>query len=254
MIMADLHEIVSFSDTYLRTSEIQDYSGAHNGLQLENNGEVNRIAVAVDASEAVLRKAVASRADLLIVHHGMFWQGVQKISGAYYRKLKFAMDHNLAIYSSHLPLDMHPEVGNNVLLATASKVVKQEPFGDYKGFPLGVKGVFDGDLNRLLETVAQATGSPVHHCPGGSTDCGVVGIITGGAGSEIEKVKSLGIDTFITGEGPHWSYSLAEELGLNVVYAGHYATETFGVKALGDLVATSFGLKAPIYLHHPTGL
>lgn len=252
--MSRLANITNFLDAHLRTAEIKDYSGAHNGLQLENSGEVTHIASAVDASEAVIKKAIAAGANLLLVHHGLFWHGVQKITKAQYRKLKLAMDNDLAIYSSHLPLDIHPEHGNNALLCKALKMNNAVPFGDFKGNSVGLKQALSIGLPELLQEVEKAVKSPVHHCPGGKNEVGMVGVVTGGAGSEVETMKQHGIDTFITGEGPHWSYPLAEELEINLIYAGHYATETFGVKKLGEILQDNDPSLKHSFIHHPTGL
>jgi len=252
--MAKLTDISEYLNEFLKTDSINDYSGAHNGIQLQNNGQVQAVVAAVDASEPVIKKAVDAGADLLIVHHGMFWHGVQKVTGAFYRKLKLAMDHNLAIYSSHLPLDVHPSVGNNVLLANALGLTNLTPFGDYKGISLGVKQKVENSFIEILDRAKTLLGQDVHHCAGGRDAAGTVGVVTGGAGSEVQKMADLGIDTFITGEGPHWSYSLAEELGINMIYGGHYATEVFGVKALSSKISDQFSIRNLTFIDHPTGL
>ena len=251
--MVSLDELVAFLDRELKTASIPDYSGAMNGLQLANGGQVGRIVAAVDASLPVIEAAAAGGPGLLIVHHGMFWQGAQPVTGAFYRKLKIAMEAGLAIYSSHLPLDVHPEWGNNILLARAIGLQDPVPFLDHKGLPIGLRGTWNGSRSELAEALQTALGGPVHLCPGGSEMISSVGIITGGAGSEVAKVAAAGVDTFITGEGPHWSYPLAEELGLNVYYGGHYATETFGVKAIAAVIAEKFGI-SDYFIDHPTGL
>lgn len=251
--MVSLQEVTKFLDRELHIAEIPDYPGALNGLQIENAGEVTKVVSAVDASLPVIEKAVDLGADLLLVHHGMFWQGAQKVTGAVYKKLKLAMDHGLALYSAHIPLDVHPVWGNNILLAQALQMHDTEPFFDWKGIQLGVKQKLDLSRDDLLERVSQAVGAPVHQCPGGSDRVGVVGVITGGAGSEVAAVAAAGIDTFITGEGPHWSYPLAEELGVNLFYAGHYATETFGVRGLTAEISSRFDLDSG-QIDHPTGL
>lgn len=251
--MADLAEIIAFLDQELRTNSITDYSGAMNGLQLANEGKVERIVAAVDASLPVIEKAAAGGPGLLIVHHGMFWQGPQPVTKAYYRKLKTAMDTGLAIYSSHLPLDLHPVFGNNVLLAQSVGLHEMEPFFEQKGQYLGVMGKWSGTLAELVNATENAVGGKVHVCPAGSQNVSKVGIVTGGAGSEVAKAAAEGVDVFITGEGPHWSYSLAEEIGINLLYAGHYATETFGVRAIASEVARKFALPAT-FVDHPTGL
>ena len=251
--MANLTDITDYLDAELRIASIPDYPGAMNGLQIENAGKVTRVAAAVDASLPVFEKAIEDKADLLVVHHGMFWQGAQKITGAVYRKLKMAMDSGMALYSAHIPLDIHPDIGNNRLLANALGMSNCEALFDGKGTQLGVRQKLDVDLNTLKETLTKAVEGEVHVCPGGSKDVGMVGVITRGAGSEIAAIAEEGIDTFITGEGPHWSYPLAEELGVNLLYAGHYATETFGVRALADRLAEKFEVSA-VFVDKPTGL
>lgn len=249
----DLATLTGFLDTELRIGEIADYSGAVNGLQLENGGEVTRLIAAVDASLSVIEAAAAGGPGLLLVHHGMFWQGAQPVRGAVYRKLKIAMDAGLAIYSAHLPLDVHPQWGNNILLAQAIGLRDPVPFLDWKGRPMGLRGGWVGTREQLVAATAAAVGGPVHVCPGGKDRISSVGLVTGGAGSEVAAAAASGIDAFVTGEGPHWSYPLAEELGLNVLYAGHYATETFGVKALAQELSQRFGLPWE-FIDRPTGL
>ncbi|MBK1881601.1 Nif3-like dinuclear metal center hexameric protein [Luteolibacter pohnpeiensis] len=249
--MANLSEIVAFLDEELKTSSIKDYAGAVNGLQLENAGSVERVVAAVDASLPVIEAAAQGGPGLLIVHHGMFWQGVQPICGAVYRKLKSAMNAGLAIYSSHLPLDLHPELGNNVLLAKAIGLSNLAPFMEAKGVAMGMMGEWSGTREELVERVSQSVNGPVHLCPGGNDVIRSVGVVTGGAGSEVAQAK--GVDAFVTGEGPHWSYPLAEELEMNVLYAGHYATETFGVKALAAKISELYGVPWT-FCDHPTGL
>jgi dinuclear metal center YbgI/SA1388 family protein len=251
--MASLQAVTDFLDHELNIAEIPDYPGALNGLQIENGGEVTMVVAAVDASLPIIEKAVAVGGDLLVVHHGMFWQGAQKVTGAVYRKLKLAMDHGMALYSSHIPLDVHPVWGNNVLLAKELGMSEASPFFDWKGIKLGLRQELDISRDELLKRVSNAVGSEVHKCLGGSDRVGMVGVITGGAGSEVAAMAECGIDTFITGEGPHWSYPLAEELGINVFYAGHYATETFGVRAMASELSQKFALTTQ-FIDHPTGL
>ncbi len=251
--MVALDEVVKWLDGELKTSSIEDYPGAMNGLQLANTGEISRIIAAVDASLPVILAAAQGGPGLLIVHHGMFWQGAQPVTGAFYRKLKIAMDANLAIYSSHLPLDVHPEIGNNILMARAILLKEPKPFLDQKGFPIGVRGTWSGSRAELLSSLETALGGRVHLCAGGPENIYEVVIITGGAGSEVAKIAASGVDSFITGEGPHWSYPLAEELGINVFYGGHYATETFGAKALAEITSKRYSISWS-FLDHPSGL
>ncbi len=251
--MASLREIVAFLDAELRIAEIPDYSGAVNGLQLENGGTVTKVAAAVDASLPVVEAAVAGGADLLVVHHGMFWQGAQPLTGAFYRKIKAAMDGGLAIYSAHLPLDVHPVLGNNALMMSELGLYPERSFLPSKGVEIGLVAAADLSREELTARVSAVVEGAVHVCPGGPERVRKIGLVTGGAGSEVAICTTEGIDTFITGEGPHWSYPLAEELGINVLYAGHYATEVFGVKALAGRLAADFALEW-IFIDRPTGL
>lgn len=250
---APLSAIIDAVSAELRLRDIPDYPGAVNGLQLANGGPVTRVAAAVDACLPVVKAAAASGADLLVVHHGLFWSGAQPIVGGLFEKLKMAMDANLAIFSAHIPLDVHPVLGNNAQLAAALGFSETAPFFDWKGIQLGVRASVDLDREALVAAVAAATGETPHCCAGGPSRVRSVGIITGGAGSEIAAMAATGVDTFITGEGPHWSYTAAEELGLNLIYGGHYATETFGVRALAAKIAEDFGLPWE-FIDHPTGL
>ncbi len=253
-VMIELKEIVNHLNRELRISELPDYPGALNGLQLENDGSVTKVAAAVDASLPVFKKAIAAGADLLIVHHGMFWHGAQKLVGAQYEKIKLAIDANMAVYSAHVPLDIHGEWGNNALLAEKVGMLDVEKFHLWKGVMLGLKQKMDLSLDELVGRVEKATGVDVHYCHGRRAEgVGVVGVITGGAGSEVQAMADAGIDTFITGEGPHWSYALAEELGVNVIYGGHYATETFGVLKLIEHLEMKYSI-CNHFVHHPTGL
>lgn len=251
--MTLLADLVSFLDRELRIAEIPDYPGAINGLQLASDSEVPRIISAVDASLPVIEAAAAGGPGLLIVHHGMFWQGMQPVTGPFFRKLKIAMDAGLAIYSAHLPLDIHPVWGNNILLAKAIGLADLQPFFEWKGIHSGLRGSWQGSRADLVQALGDAVGGKVHVCPGGPEDVRSVGLVTGGAGSEVAKAAAAGVDTFISGEGPHWSHPLALELGVNMLLGGHYATETFGVRALADALGEKFGLPAS-FIHQPSGL
>jgi len=251
--MAALEEIVAFLDDELRLGEVPDYPGALNGLQMEGRGEVVRVAAAVDASLPVVRKAVEAGVDLLVVHHGMFWSGPRPVTGAIYEKFKTAMDAGLAIYSAHIPLDIHPVLGNNACLARALELHEVEPFFEWKGIQLGMRGRFAGSRDELVTKCGRVLGSEPHLCPGGRVEAGLVGVISGGCGEQVEAIKEAGIDTFLTGEGPHWSYTAAEEVKLNVLYGGHYLTETFGVRAVMDLLEGEFGIDG-CFIDHPTGM
>jgi dinuclear metal center YbgI/SA1388 family protein len=248
-----LAEIAGFIDALLDIENVPDWPNALNGLQLANMGGVAKIGAAVDAGEPSLRKAIEAGVSLLLVHHGMFWGGLRPLTGAAYRKAALAIEADMAIYSAHLPLDLHPEIGNNALLAGKIGLAPGEPFFLEKGNYLGVKARISIPLDELAARVEKAVGGPVKVIRGGPERTACVGVVTGGAGAEIYKAASEGVDTFITGEGPHWAAVAAEEIGLNLVLAGHYATETFGVKALAARVAEKFGVPWE-FIDHPTGL
>lgn len=250
---ATLSTIVRYCDRLLRTAEIKDYDRAANGLQVENDGTVTCVAAAVDASMVTLRLAASAGADLLVAHHGLFWSASHPWTGRRYEMIQFLIENNLAVYSSHLPLDIHPRLGNNARLCAALGFRNLRPFFFDHGQPIGFQTkarVLRTELCRKLE---DAVGGPVLMIPGGAKYCERIGVVSGGAGSELAKATAEGIDTFITGEGPHWTYALAEDLGMNVFFAGHYATETFGVKALAKHLSARFRVQW-IFVDHPTGL
>ena len=253
MAKASLAQIVRHCDTLLRTRDIKDYDGAVNGLQVENRGAVTRIAAAVDATPATVRKAIAAGADLMIVHHGLFWGSRQPWTGRHYELFRLLLDNDLAIYSSHLPLDAHPTLGNNIRLSSALGLSKLKPFFVSHETTLGFQAVTRIARDELALRVSKAVGGRVEVIPGGPKVCRRIGVVTGGAGGELARAAKEGVDTFITGEGPHWTFALAEELGVNVFYAGHYATETFGVKALAAHLAGKFHMPW-VFVDHPTGL
>jgi dinuclear metal center YbgI/SA1388 family protein len=253
MSKASLTAIVRHCDQLLRTSEVQDYERAANGLQVQNDGSVTRIAAAVDASLATVRLAVGSGADLLLVHHGLFWTPAHPWTGKRYELMRSLLRHNLAVYSSHLPLDAHPRLGNNARLCAALGLKSLRLFFFDHGLHLGFQArarIPRADLARRLQI---ATGAKPLLIPGGPEICRRIGVVSGGAGEELKKAVAEGVDTYVTGEGPHWTYALAEELGINVLYGGHYATETFGVKALAAHLAAKFKLPWS-FVEHPTGL
>ena len=254
-VIMNLSDLIAHLNTALRVAELPDYANAVNGLQLENRtGTVTKAAAAVDATLPVVRKAIAAGADLLIVHHGMFWSGLQPWTGATFERMRLALENNLAVYSVHLPLDVHPELGNNAQIARALGLTPTGGFLEYKGMSVGLTSDVAVPLDQLTARFQSILdGARVHVCAGGPAITRRVGISSGGSGSEVAAAAKAGVDTFITGEGPHWSYTLAEELGINVLYGGHYATETFGVKALCRHLQEQFDLPWQ-FVDHPTGL
>ena len=251
--MPSLTEIVRYTNKYLRVPEIEDWPNALNGLQVENSGRVAKIGAAVDVSTRVLGEAAKKDVDLLIVHHGIFWPGLQPVTKALRRQLKIAFENDIAIYSAHLPLDIHPEVGNNAQLAAALGIKSKTPFFEEKGQLIGLRTKASLSRDDLVRKLRKALGGPVKAFNFGPKKANVIGIISGGAGSEIYRIAEQKIDTFITGEAPHWAAVAAEELGMNLLLGGHYATDTFGVKAVAAHLSKRFNLSS-IFVDYPTGM
>ncbi len=248
-----IESILYYLDSLLGIPEFPDYDGAQNGLQVAGPDEVHRVAVAVDASEATVTDAVGRGAQLLIVHHGLYWDGLRPLTGRSFRRVAPLIRGGTALYAAHLPLDAHLEVGNCALL---SRAVGIEPIGRFmklKGAEIGVRGVLRTTRDELVGKVAQAVGGPVRLIPGGPERVREIGIVTGGGGSAVAEAAGAGLDTLITGEGSHHTFLDAVEYGVNLLFAGHYATETFGVKALGARLEAEFGVEWS-FLDHPTGM
>ena len=249
-----LDTLVSYLDDYLRVAdEVADAPEALNGLQVENSGEVTRLAAAVDMCEATVRLAAEQHADCLLVHHGLFWGGLRPLAGPAYRRVAGLIKGNIALYAAHLPLDRHPQVGNNAVLARLLEIKVRGEFGAYHGAPIGVWGEYSGKRDELSWSLTRTLGTAPRLLPFGPERLQRVGIVTGAGGSMIPQAAAAGLDTYVTGEGQHWTFFDAEELGINVYYAGHYATETVGVKALAEHLSKKFDLPW-VFLDHPTGL
>ena len=251
--MPSLSDIVSYTDDFLRISEAGDWDNALNGLQIENSGQVTRLGAAVDVSTRVLTEAAKKNLDLLIVHHGLFWPGLQPVTSALRRLLQLAFESDIALYSAHLPLDIHPKVGNNAQLTAALGLKSAQPFLEEKGQPVGLKARASMPRNELIRKLRRALGGPLKVFSFGPRQTRTIGVVTGGAGSEIYRVAQENIDTFITGEAPHWAAVAAQELGMNLLLGGHYATEVFGVKALAAHLSKRFGIPWE-FIDCPTGL
>jgi dinuclear metal center YbgI/SA1388 family protein len=251
-----LESIVSYLDAYLKVDGHPDYTPALNGLQVQGSSDILRVATAVDASVATIAEAVEREAQLLVVHHGLFWGGTAPLTGRLFARVRALLDGGLALYSCHLPLDAHPEVGNCALLARAIGMEPADRFGDYQGAGIGWAGRFDEPqrVESLAERVSDAVGGGhVHVIPGGPEWIERVGVVTGGGASFLEDAAALGLDALVTGEGPHHTHIDAMELGVHVLFGGHYATETFGVRAVGAHLSERFGLES-FFVDQPTGL
>ncbi len=264
MVPVSLARVTEYLDDYLRIEEVPDENNAVNGLQVENRGTVGSIVAAVDASQATIDGVIAALdpgqpPPLLLVHHGLLWEGNVPVTGRRYRRISALLDHDIPLYAAHIPLDVHPDVGNNAVLAERLGIEVEGWFGSYRGISIGVWGQAPASL-PTRESVALELDRVLHTLkgsatliPGGPERPTRMGIITGGAGNMVAQARDAGIDTFITGEGPHHTYFDAMEWGLNLIYAGHYATETLGVQALASHLAELFELEWEFH-DHPTGL
>jgi len=249
-----LEDLLQYVDTLLNVGDHPDYPGAVNGLQVDGPEDVRRIAAAVDASFETISAAAAVGAQLLIVHHGLFWKGLRPLTGRRYRNIASLVRGKVGLYSVHLPLDAHPELGNCILLARALGLDVQGRFADFDRAPIGWWGtVKPSTPEDFLDHVGQVVGGPVRLLSGGDHAVRSVGIVTGAGGSFIEEAARSGLDALVTGEASHHTYVDALELGVHVVLAGHYATETYGVNALAAHLADRFDL-AWDFLDRPSGL
>jgi dinuclear metal center YbgI/SA1388 family protein len=257
--MPTLSVIAAHLDQLLHTREIPDYPAALNGVQLENRGEIVKVAAAVDFSRRVVEQTVTAGANLLLVHHGMFWGGLRPIIGQLYDRVAPLMRHGVAVYASHLPLDAHPELGNNVLLARELGLEPSGGFARYQTIDVGVQGVAEVSTHTLVErarAVARRHKGDVITTPLPNSHTTRRWAICTGAGADTNTIREAldaRIDTLIVGEGPHYTAVEAADVGLAIIYVGHYATETFGVRALAEHLEHRFALPWE-FLEAPTGL
>jgi len=257
--MPALAPLAAFLDATLNIAGIPDYPNAVNGIQVANTGDIRRVATAVDFSSETVAGAVSAGAGLLIVHHGMFWGGVQPIVGARRQRLHALLSSDVAVYSAHLPLDVHSTLGNNALLAKRLGLEPSSGFAKYGSIDVGLSGASDVPTNVLAARAQQVANES-----GGSLVATRFepdritrhwGLCTGAGAdsSTLREAAERGLDTLIVGEGPHHTAVEARELGIVILYVGHYASETLGVRALGEVLAAHFGMTS-IFIDVPTGL
>jgi dinuclear metal center YbgI/SA1388 family protein len=246
-------EVLAHLDSYLRVAELPDDERALNGLQVENSGKLTKLIVAVDACQATIEATRSCGGDLLLVHHGLFWGGPLPLTGRHGRRVRTLIEGDIALYSAHLPLDCHPEVGNNAVLARDLGVTDGEWFGEYLGVRIGYAGSLAMNLATLAERITARLGVAPRVLAHGRVDVRRIAVVTGEGSGLMKAALECGVDTFITGEGPHHTFLDAEEWGINVIYAGHYATETVGVQALAKHLESRFGLPWE-FVDHPSGL
>lgn len=235
--MMELKRMVDYLDRVLKVAEFKDDS--HNGLQVENSGKVRRVCVGVDASLAFFKRAAERKADLAVCHHGLSWgDSLKRITDLNYRRVKFLMDHDMALYACHLPLDAHPVLGNNARICKGFGLRRLKPFGVYHGVPLGFSGVLPrpvayGDFKKQAHRLF---GNTVCTLDFGKRRVRTVAVVSGGAADQVAEAGQKGIDVYVSGEPKLVAHHLAQEYGINAIFAGHYATEGFGVKAVGDVL------------------
>ena len=257
--MPSLDVMAAFLDATLSIRSIPDYSNAVNGVQLANIGNIERVATAVDFSTETVTGAIDSSARLLLVHHGMFWGGVQPLTAHRHRRLWMLVTHDVAVYSAHLPLDVHPTLGNNSLLARRLGLEPTAGFAKYQTMDVGLSGTCNVPTRMLADSAATLAAEYAGHLVATPFEPDRItrawGLCTGsGADSAtLREAADRGLDTLIVGEGPHHTSVEARELGIVVLYAGHYATETLGVRALGESLTAEFGV-ASTFIHVPSGL
>lgn len=248
-----LNKLVSFLDTELGLSEFRDDESA-NGLQVEGRTNVHKAGFAVDACEYVFKKAAEKEIDFLFVHHGLIWGGLKSVKGVVRSRIKALLDSEISLYACHLPLDAHPKYGNNSELLRLLSIRKMGEFGKYHGKNISYWGRtakdlslddFTGRVDKALGTRSSAISF--------NKKVRNIGVVSGGGWFAINEAEKYNIDTFLTGEPSHSAYTLAEEMKVNLVFAGHYATETPGVKAVGAMLKKRFGLEVE-FIDHPTGL
>lgn len=248
-----LHEVTAYLDNYLNSAAFSD--DAANGLQVENSGSVEKIAVAVDACLETIEGAKAAGCTMLIVHHGLFWGRPFVLTGAVYQRISAVVKADIALYAAHLPLDAHPEVGNNAQIARKMGLSAIEPFARHHGQLIGMKGAFS--VPQPLAAAAELAEAIIGTCHEllhfGPHEIKTVGVVTGSASDPdlISELHDQSIDLFVTGEPKHGAYYLVQELGLNIFYGGHYNTERFGPRALGEHVQKKLGLPA-VFIDAPS--
>jgi len=257
--MTRLDAVAAFADELLDVANIPDYPGAMNGVQVANRGDIERIVTAVDFSSAAIDGAIQAKARLILVHHGMFWGGAQTIVGPRYDRTRALIEHDIAVYSAHLPLDVHPQLGNNALMARVLSLEPSGGFASFQGRSIGLSGDAEMPTRLLADRAAEFSRSFGGTLIATPFENGRVtrkwGICTGAGAdsSTLREAASRGLDTLIVGEGPHHTAVEAREHGIVVLYAGHYATETLGIRALGDAIAARFGTPST-FVDAPTGL
>ena len=248
-----LEETVSFLDDILDNDDWKGIDAATNGLQVENSGDVDKVAFAVDASTQTVEMAAERDADMLVAHHGFFWGGKDELVGQDYERFRLLVENDIALYASHLPLDAHDRVGNNVLLLDALDATASHSFGEIGGQDVGYVGELPSPMGfkELVDSVENAVENEPTVLDFGSNEIEEIAVLTGAGGGHIAEAAETGADIYITGEPKHRAHHDAREHSLNVVFAGHYHTETFGVRELRKRVERNLDV-GTFYVDVPT--
>ena len=253
--MVKLNEIVKFLDEFLFINEIPDSS--NNGLQVQGNEKVTKVAVCVDACISAFEKAKEQGAELIICHHGLSWKDSLKyITNNNYKRISYLIKNGISLYAAHLPLDMHKQIGNNILFAKMLKLVNIKPFGRFEKYFIGYKGEFEisQNIDNVIAIINKNLNTSFKVLPFGNHNIKTVAIISGKGGSDmLKEAINDNIDLFITGEISHGHYHIAKEGNINVIAAGHYKTETLGVKAIASVLKHKFDIDY-VFIDVPTGL
>ena len=248
--MVKLKEVVDFLDNELGIKDVEDRS--NNGLQVSGNKEVKRIAFAVDACLEVFEKA--KEFDMIIVHHGISWDDSLKyLTGINYLRVKFLIDNNISLYAAHLPLDKHKVYGNNAQFCKIFGFSNVKEFGDYNGQVIGFSGEKEISLKDFVKEINEKLNTKCKVLDFGNEKIKNIGVVSGGGSSALNEAIDKDLDCFVTGEIPHYAYQLAKEGKINLIAAGHYATETLGVKALMNPVKEKFNVEVK-FIDAPSGL
>jgi len=245
-----LNEIVDFLDSYLEIDKYPDPSV--NGLQVEGSEDVEKVAFAVDASLESFTKAVENDADMIVCHHGMVWNGIKRVQGYIKERLKFLFENDLSLYAVHLPLDAHREIGNNAMILRSIGVEPEERFGKYNGFEIGYMGRGEYEFRELLKIFKERFGK-INYLKFGEDKIEKIAVISGRGSFAIGEASVRGVDLLITGEIEHSAYHIAKDCRINVIFLGHYNSETIGLKALMNVVRDELNIDV-VFLDIPTEL
>jgi dinuclear metal center YbgI/SA1388 family protein len=252
----DLKDFDAWCRSFLEIEALVRVDASLNGVQVgRKGGPIELVAFAVDACAESIRRAKAAGAQLLFVHHGLFWGGPSRVEGPLLERMRLLLDSDIALYACHLPLDKHPELGNNAVLARAIGLSELAGFGLYHGVEIGIRGRLDPPLglDEIVARVLPDGSRPITLIPGAKGEVASVAVVSGGGAMDALQALEQGIDLFVTGESSHSIYQTVVEGGMGFLAAGHYATEVWGVRAVAERLSRETGIKT-LFIDLPTGL